>query len=133
MKVEDPDNFFMHDIQTPVNITDINTSVADYEREIENIPMHSSPAPDSWNSIFIKKCKVPVAQALSIVWRKSLDTAEIPDALKSADPVHTGGSKELAKNYRPVALTFHIIKIFERVIRSQVASFMGTNDLHNPR
>ncbi|XP_069159968.1 uncharacterized protein [Procambarus clarkii] len=64
MKVEDPDNFFVQDIQTPVNITDINTNVLDFEREIENMSMHSVPGPDSWNSIFIKKCKVPVAQAL---------------------------------------------------------------------
>ena len=32
-------------------------------------------------------------------------------------PVHKGGSRSVAKNYRPVALTSHLIKIFERVVR----------------
>ncbi|XP_069191419.1 uncharacterized protein [Procambarus clarkii] len=98
------------------------------------MPMHSAPGPDSWNSIFIKKCKVLVTQALSIAWRKSSDTGEIPDALKIADiaPLHMGGSKALAKNYRSVALTSHLIKAFEGEIRSHVTSFMDNNDLHNP-
>ena len=32
-------------------------------------------------------------------------------------PVHKGGSRGLPKNYRPVALTSRIVKVFERVIR----------------
>ena len=32
-------------------------------------------------------------------------------------PLHKGGSRSLPKQYRPVALTSHIIKIFERVLR----------------
>ncbi|XP_069195387.1 uncharacterized protein [Procambarus clarkii] len=115
MKVENPDNFFMQDIQTPVNITDINMKVLDLERKIENMPLHSTLGTDSWNSILIKKCKMPEVQALSIVWRRSLEMGEIPNALKVADiaPLHKGGSRALAKNYRPVALTSHVIEIFE--------------------
>ena len=32
-------------------------------------------------------------------------------------PLHKGGSRSLPKQYRPVALTSHIIKFFERVLR----------------
>ena len=31
-------------------------------------------------------------------------------------PVHKGGSRGVARNYRPVALTSHIVKVFERVV-----------------
>ncbi|XP_069192509.1 uncharacterized protein [Procambarus clarkii] len=67
------------------------------------MPMHSAPGLDSWNSIFIKKCKVPVAQALSIIWRKSLDTGEIPAALKSTDiaPLHKTGLGGVTLPLRP--------------------------------
>ena len=49
MKVEDPDSFFIRDIQTLENITDINTNFADFEGEIDNMPMYSDPGSDSWN------------------------------------------------------------------------------------
>ena len=32
-------------------------------------------------------------------------------------PIHKGGSRAAPKNYRPVALTSHLIKVFERVVR----------------
>ena len=32
-------------------------------------------------------------------------------------PIHKGGSRSATKNYRPVALTSHLIKVFERVVR----------------
>ena len=51
---------------------------------------------------------------LHMIWKKSLSRGEIPAILKTANivPIHKGGSKGEAKNYRPVALTSHIIKIF---------------------
>ena len=35
-------------------------------------------------------------------------------------PVHKGGSRAVPKNYRPVALTSHLIKVFERVLRREL-------------
>ena len=39
-------------------------------------------------------------------------------------PVHKGGSRGVAKNYRPVALTSHIVKVFERVVRRSLVSHL---------
>ena len=39
-------------------------------------------------------------------------------------PIHKGGSKGDAKNYRPVALTSHIIKVFEKVVRKKIIEFL---------
>ena len=38
----------------------------------------------------------------------------------------------MAKNYRPVALTSHLIKIFEKVVRGHLVYFIESNDLMNP-
>ena len=45
--------------------------------------------------------------------------------------IHKGKSKAEAKNYRPVALTSLLIKIFEKVIRKQLVSFMDEHQLFN--
>ena len=44
-------------------------------------------------------------------------------------PVHKGGSRGLAKNYRPIALTSHLIKVFEKVLSKSIVAFMEINNL----
>ena len=53
--------------------------------------------------------------------------------MKSATitPIHKGGDKGEPKNYRPIALTSHIIKLFEKVVRKNIVNFMEANDLYN--
>ena len=48
-----------------------------------------------------------------------MDSGIIPSELLLVliSPIHKGGSRAAPKNYRPVALTSHLIKIFERVVR----------------
>ena len=63
-----------------------------------------------------------------------LDTGEIPLILKTANivPIYKGGSRGEPKNYRPVALTSHLIKVFERVVRKHIVDYMEENHLFNP-
>ena len=35
-------------------------------------------------------------------------------------PIYKGGDKTIPGNYRPIALTNHLIKIFERVIHKEI-------------
>eukprot|EP00111_Clytia_hemisphaerica_P014640 TCONS_00043147-protein len=41
-------------------------------------------------------------------------------------------SRSLASNYRPVALTSHVIKIFEKLLRAHIVKHMDENNLFNP-
>ena len=43
--------------------------------------------------------------------------------------MHKGGSRGLPANYRPVALTSHIVKMFERVIRKSLVAHLEANNL----
>jgi hypothetical protein len=67
----------------------------------------------------LKSCRKELSKPLFILWRASLDQGSIPSDLLLVliTPVHNGGSRGLPKNYRPVALTSHIVKVFERVVR----------------
>ena len=44
-------------------------------------------------------------------------------------PIHKGGSRADPAKYRPVALTSHIIKVFERVIRKALVTHLEAQDL----
>ena len=53
----------------------------------------------------------------SMLWRASVDQGVIPPdlLLVLVSPIHKGGSRGTPSNYRPVSLTSHLTKTFERV------------------
>ena len=57
-----------------------------------------------------------------------------PTALNcpTSPPIHKGGNFKQAKNYRPVALTSHLSKIFEKVVRNAIVDFIEKHSLMNP-
>ena len=61
--------------------------------------------------------------------RRSLDEGKIPQIFKMAyiSPIHKGGSKQDPERYRPVSLTSHIAKVFERVIKKKIEKFLVEN------
>ena len=121
-------------VQNGRYISDIEFSVKDIEEAISDISTTAAAGPDRFPAILLKQCKSQLAKPLFIIWRTSMDSGVIPDIMKTANiiPVHKGGSRGLAKNYRPIALTSHLIKVFEKVLSKSIVAFMETNNLFNP-
>ena len=119
--------------QDDVTITDIEFSEQDIIDAIDELKNTSASGPDGLAAIFLKKCKDSLAKPLFHLWRKCLDQGITPDKLKEAHiiPIHKGGHQGLPANYRPVALTSHIIKIFEKVIRNHIVQFLDENNKFN--
>ena len=61
----------------------------------------------------------------------SLESGEIPSFLKEGwiTPIWKGTDREDPKDYRPISLTSHTIKIMERVIRESMTEFLVTHNL----
>ena len=112
---------------------DLTFTTEDIEKAISKLKDNAAAGPDSWSARFLKKCKTSISFPLYILWRKSLDTGKIPAKLKMANitPLFKGGDRSMAKNYRPVALTSHIIKIFERVIKEKLSDHLESNGKYN--
>ena len=95
----------------------------------------SAPAgPDNFPAILLKNCKEVLVKPILKLWKTSFQEGFVPSKLKQCiiTPTHKGGSKAEAENYRPIALTSHIIKIFEKVIRNHITNYMDENSLFNP-
>ena len=60
-----------------------------------------------------------------------MDHGYVPDFYKMSHifPLHKKDSKSIAANYRPVSLTSHVVKVFERVIRKKIVHHLDSNDL----
>ncbi|CAL4251641.1 unnamed protein product [Meganyctiphanes norvegica] len=96
--------------------------------------MNSSAGPDGIPAKFLINTKDSIATPLKLILRKSLDEGKIPDLFKLAyvTPIHKGGSKLKPEQYRPVSLTSHVMKIFERVVKRNIMKHLIEQNLLNP-
>ena len=101
------------------DLSDIEFGTKEIEEAINELNENSSAGPDGLPAIFLKKTKETISLPLALLLRKSLDEGKIPDILKLAyvTPIHKGGSRQKPEQYRPVSLTSHVMKVFERVIK----------------
>ena len=102
---------------------------------ISKLKENSSPGPDEIPAIFMLKTRIELAKPMTIILRKSIDNCEIPEIYKMAHitPIHKGGKKCKYKpeNYRPVSLTSHIMKVYERIIAKNIINHLIRNNLFN--
>ena len=98
----------------------------DVREPIDKLSVNAAAGPDGVPAILLKKCKDVLSHPLACLWQKSLLTGEIPDIFKLAfiTPIHKAGSSRASpENYRPVSLTSHLVKTFERILKKKSSKF----------
>ena len=115
------------------DLNDIELTEKDIIDAIGELNMNSAAGPDGIPAIFLINTKISIANPLKMILRKSLDEEKIPDIFKLAyvTPIHKGGSKLKPEQYRPVSLTSHVMKIFERVIKRNIMKHLTEQNLIN--
>ncbi|KAG0722137.1 putative RNA-directed DNA polymerase from transposon BS [Chionoecetes opilio] len=118
--------------QTPL-LTEITPETEELIEAIDAISSDSAAGPDGFHAKFLKQCKLELAVPLKLIATKFLASSIIPPNLKEGivTPIHKGGNKGLAKNYRPVVLTSHIIKIIERVVKNHLTDHLEKTNAYN--
>ena len=106
-------------------------SEEDIQQAIDTIKSDAAAGPDGIPTLLLKACKATIARPIYLLWSKSFVEGIVPSYYKSSFicPLYKKGSRALASNYRPVSLTSHIIKIFERVLRKQIVHHLESNNL----
>ena len=131
--IDDTREFFSTDeIPSSPTLIDFSFTKEDIINEISNIKSDSAAGPDHFPALLLKECAVQLSEPLYILWRHSLDNGDIAPLLKKAIvcPIHKPNSqRNHPASYRPVSLTSHIIKCFERVVRSKLIKFLQENNL----
>merc|ERR1712002_895432 len=115
------------------DITDITIDEDEIMSAIGKVDPNSTAGPEGVSAKFIREAGKSIATPLAIILRNSIDKCEIPDILKLAyvTPIYKGGSKLNPENYRPVSLTSHIMKVFERVIKKELTEHLKREGLIN--
>merc|ERR1711867_330087 len=113
------ENIFQN--EEPEDLNDTEITEEEILKAINDLEENSAAGPDGVPAILLKKMKEALALPLTLLLRKSIDEGKIPDIFKLAyvTPIHKGGSRQKLEQYRPVSLTSHVMKVFERVIKTK--------------
>ena len=133
--ITDPATFFTLDNPEFPSLLDIDLTEQMIEEEIDNLKNNSAPGPDHFPVLLLKKCKKVLSKPLCMMWRRSLDNHDIAPLFKDAIvcPVLKPGCENcLPKSYRPISLTSHLIKIFEKFLRKAIIKHLEDNNLLPP-
>jgi len=89
-----------------------------------------SAGPDNLHPRFLKELAHDLATPLTILFKKSIASSELPEGWKQAHvtPIHKKGSKSSPGNYRPVSLTSVVGKMLESIIRDKVVEHMSSHN-----
>ena len=81
--------------------------------------------------MILKNCAEEISYPIFLIWQDSLNSGYIHQNFKNQliTPVFKKGSKAIPQNYRPISLTSHIIKTFERIIRNKIVDHLERNHI----
>ena len=116
-------------------ISGIEFSEEDIISAIDEIDPESATSDGDIPAKILKFCKRPLSHALFKLWKCSYEVGKIPQVYKEQfiTPVYKKGNKTEPANYRPVSLTSHVIKVFERIIRKNLVDFLEKNNLFSSK
>lgn len=111
------------DLPPTDSIIDENLRSVDFSKEkVETLLRHlditKAKGPDNISPWVLKNCASELSESLSILFKKSMSSGEIPKEWLKANviPIHKKGDKAEVANYRPVSLLCLAGKVMERII-----------------
>ena len=102
-------------------LSGVNCRGTDMNRYVSSTD-HDIPA------LILKECKNNISYPVFLIWKESFESEVIPEDIKiqSITPIFKKGDPG---NYRPISLTSHLIKVFERVIRKKLVCHLESNSI----
>ena len=121
------------DIDDSISIDGISFTEKDIINAINELDPYSAAPDGDIPARIICSCKDHLARPLMLMWSESFQAGIIPPSLKMQfiTPIFKTGNRTDPANYRPVSITSHLIKIFERVLRNHLVAHIEDNGLMN--
>ena len=115
---------------TELNDIDITEDIV--LNKLQKLKVNKSPGPDLIHPRVLRDVSPAIATPVTIIFRTSLRTKELPDDWKHANVsavFKNKGEKTSPVNYRPVSLTCILCKVMESIIRDSLIDHMKKNNL----
>ena len=110
-------------------------NIATLVRELSRLQLKKAPGPDGLSNEMLRHLGPVARGALLAIINRSWHTAEVPKQWRQATVVpipKSGTDKSLVASYRPIALTSHVGKLAERLIKSRFTYLSESRGLVPP-
>ena len=125
-KINNPKEFFK-DSPHEFKIENIPLDEIEVRNAIDELSPNAAPGPDGIPALLMKKCRDSISEPLCMIFSMSLETGNISEIFKTAHitPIlKPGQPKSKPESYRPVSLTYHLIKTFERIVKKYLQNHL---------
>ena len=101
---------------------------------LSSLDVGKSTGSDQLSSRFLKEVAGEVVVPLTNLFNYSLQHTVVPLAWKRSHitPVFKGGAPNDASNYRPIAVVPVVAKILEKIVATQLGTYLEQNNLLHP-
>lgn len=114
---------------------DIRIRQCDVRTELQSLDVRKASGPDGIPAVVLKKCAAELCPVLTRLYRLSYNSGLVPLSWREANvqPVPKKGDRSDPANYRPIAVTSVIAKVFERIINTQLIRYLEDHSLIHDR
>ena len=97
----------------------------------KTLTLPKAPGSDGISASILKNCASIIAPSVATLFNTTIKTGHLPKQFKKATiaPVFKSGDKHVAANYRPIFLLPIPSKVLEKVIASQLKSYLKEHSL----
>ena len=115
------------------NFNPEQTNPDEVEKVILSFDNNSCPLNEVPNIIY-KSISGPLSYIVSHWFNKSLNEGKFPSIFKTSRivPIFKNGDSTLSKNYRPIAITPFLSKVFEKLMYARILNYFMTNEILKP-
>ncbi len=102
----------------------ITFSEDDVRRELKRVNVRKAAGPDGITGRVLRSCADQLAGLFTSIFNESLTTSVVPTSFKKyvIIPVPKNSKPSCLNDYRPVALTSTVMKVFERLLKKHICS-----------
>ncbi len=102
----------------------ITVSEDDVRRELKRVNVRKAAGPDGITGRVLRSCADQLAGLFTSIFNESLATSVVPTPFKKSViiPVPKNSKPSCLNDYRPVALTSTVMKVFERLLKKHICS-----------
>ncbi len=102
----------------------ITVSEDEVRRALKGVNIRKAAGPDGITGRVLRSCADQLAGLFTSIFNESLATSVVPTSFKKSIiiPVPKNNKPSCLNDYRPVALTSIVMKVFERLVKSHISS-----------
>ncbi len=102
----------------------ITVSEDEVQRKLKRVNVSKAAGPDGITGRVLRSCADQLAGLFTSIFNESLATSVVPTSFKKSViiPVPKNSKPSCLNDYRPVALTSTVMKVFERLLKNHICS-----------